>query len=28
VLALSAVATAVIARRVMREPIVAGLREE
>jgi len=28
VLALSAVATAVVARRVMREPIVAGLREE
>ena len=28
VLALSAIATAVIARRVMREPIVAGLREE
>jgi hypothetical protein len=28
VLTLSAIATAVIARRVMREPIVAGLREE
>jgi ABC-type lipoprotein release transport system permease subunit len=28
VIALSAIATAVIARRVMREPIVAGLREE
>jgi hypothetical protein len=28
VLGLSAIATAVIARRVMREPIVAGLREE
>jgi len=28
VLALSAVATAVVARRAMREPIVAGLREE
>ena len=27
-LALSAIATAFVARRVLREPIIAGLREE